>query len=257
MAEFVWLQKGDKLPAVAISQMLLNRTGAELILDGNFGRATKSAVMTFQREHSLAIDGVVGRQTWLRLVRHQQLPICDAIDVFDPDLMTSEQQFLTGAGGQPLVIGGMSNGTEQIISDITARHRNLFMVRFHGHGAKGIAGVSDGEGTLEGSWESRTNFAYDLHTRDMMTKLGRVIGPYGCIQFMHCQTGGGTSGKRFLQMVADAAGVPASAAIRNQYAYSLRKTLRYEGPTRTCCPGGVTMREWATRLPAFVGLSFV
>ncbi len=32
--------------------------------DGYFGSQTRSAVLTFQRHYGLAVDGIVGRQTW-------------------------------------------------------------------------------------------------------------------------------------------------------------------------------------------------
>ncbi|MEJ6708892.1 MAG: peptidoglycan-binding domain-containing protein [Amylibacter sp.] len=256
MSEFVWLKRGDKLPAAAIAQMLINRTGASLTVDGDYGSATKAAVKQFQSAHSLSSDGVIGRNTWSSLVHQETLPICDSVDVFDPDLITSEQRFLTNVGGNPIITGGMSNGTEQVIMSITARHSQLFMARFHGHGNKGVAGASFGHGATPGAWSSRAAFVDDASTRSLMSRLGRSMGPYGCIQFMHCQTGGGRDGRQFLQMVADAAGVPATAAIHDQYASTLKETVRYEGATRTCCPSGVSIRNWAMRLPEFTGMSF-
>lgn len=37
-------------------------------LDGNFGPMTRQAVMQFQRQHRLAVDGVVGPATWAALI---------------------------------------------------------------------------------------------------------------------------------------------------------------------------------------------
>lgn len=36
-------------------------------LDGDFGSKTRAAVMTYQRKHHLAVDGVVGNKTWYAL----------------------------------------------------------------------------------------------------------------------------------------------------------------------------------------------
>lgn len=252
MAEFAWLRKYDKFPAVAVAQMLLNRTGARLTVDGDFGPATKAAVQAFQGSHRLSPDGVIGRNTWPRLVHQERLPICDCIDVFDPDLYTSERRFLTNVGGRPITIGGMSNGIEQIISDVVGRHSNLFLLRFHGHGAPGVAGVSDGH---DGP-PSRSSFMNDRATQAALRRLRSAMGPYGCIQFMHCNTAEGAAGQQFLQMVAGATGVPATAGLRTQYASTLRETLRFEGPTRTICPGMGTIRTWAAGLPQFAGMSF-
>ena len=48
------LQAGESLP----------RFGA----DGDFGSETLAAVRSFQRKHQLAVDGVVGKNTWAKLI---------------------------------------------------------------------------------------------------------------------------------------------------------------------------------------------
>lgn len=250
MSGFVWLRQGDRLPAVAVSQLLLKRTGHTLAVDGIFGSGTKAEVRAFQTGR-LTVDGVIGRNTWPRLRGNERLPVVDCIDVFDPDLYNSERRFLQRSGSDPILLGGMSNGIEQAVTDILGRSRNIFLLRFHGHGAPGAAGVSDGHGDIV----SRSSFEDDPATMRAMRRLASAFGPYGCIQFMHCQTGRGASGARFLQKIANATGVPATAAINDQYASTLRETVRYEGRTRTVCPGGVSMSSWASGLPQFPGMS--
>lgn len=252
MAEFVWLRRGDRLPAVAVAQMLLNRTGASLGVDGIFGSRTANAVKTFQREHRpLAVDGVIGQSTWPRLVANESLPIIDCIDVFDPSLYNMEARDLHASGARPVLIGGMCNGIEQAVSDIVRAANGLFLLRFHGHGAPGAAGVSDGHGDIE----DHSTFRNDLPTRRALRRLHGCFGSYGCIQFMHCNTAQGPQGASFLRMVASVTGVPATAGVPTQYAGTLRKTVRFEGRTRTFCPGDVTMANWARSLPQFAGMS--
>ncbi|NJO41550.1 MAG: peptidoglycan-binding protein [Cyanobacteria bacterium CRU_2_1] len=53
--------------AVVELQKLLNQNGANLVVDGYFGRATETAVIKFQREHGQVADGVVGATTWAEL----------------------------------------------------------------------------------------------------------------------------------------------------------------------------------------------
>jgi len=53
--------------AVRGAQRQLNKYGYALAVDGIFGPATESAVFDFQRQNALAIDGVVGQDTWRTL----------------------------------------------------------------------------------------------------------------------------------------------------------------------------------------------
>lgn len=48
-------------------QRMLNRRGADLVLDGRFGPRTEAAVKKFQKTVKSKADGVVGRQTWTAL----------------------------------------------------------------------------------------------------------------------------------------------------------------------------------------------
>ena len=50
-------------------QVVLNATVADnsLVVDGVFGNLIKEAVMAFQKEYGLTIDGIVGSQTWNKL----------------------------------------------------------------------------------------------------------------------------------------------------------------------------------------------
>lgn len=59
----IWMQ-GDEGDCVIGIQDHLNRHGAGLVVDGDFGPATRGAVVKFQADHNLAADGVVGARTW-------------------------------------------------------------------------------------------------------------------------------------------------------------------------------------------------
>lgn len=47
---------------------LLNRPSPNLVVDGNFGQRTASAVRVFQASSGLTVDGVVGNNTWDRVI---------------------------------------------------------------------------------------------------------------------------------------------------------------------------------------------
>jgi lysozyme family protein len=57
------LRRGDQNENVRRLQEALNRNGASLTADGNFGRGTKAAVESYQRSKGLQDDGVAGSQT--------------------------------------------------------------------------------------------------------------------------------------------------------------------------------------------------
>jgi peptidoglycan hydrolase-like protein with peptidoglycan-binding domain len=61
------LKQGQKSGCVTELQSLLNRQGAELAVDGDFGSATSSAVYDFQSRAGIGVDGVVGPQTKAKL----------------------------------------------------------------------------------------------------------------------------------------------------------------------------------------------
>lgn len=79
------LKKGDKGTEVVRLQKILN-----VIPDGNFGPQTEKAVMRFQLEKQLKVDGIVGTQTWqmLSLTKSNH-------EAIDEDTDTMSQHFRT------------------------------------------------------------------------------------------------------------------------------------------------------------------
>ena len=63
------LTRGSKGAAVRDLQRLLNATGAQLTIDGDFGGSTDQEVRKFQEKAGLVIDGKVGTQTLTALKR--------------------------------------------------------------------------------------------------------------------------------------------------------------------------------------------
>ena len=71
-AVFPQLSKGDKGDKVRVLQELLRGKGYDLGTygaDGDFGGATRSAVVAFQVRSGLSADGIVGKNTWRKLLR--------------------------------------------------------------------------------------------------------------------------------------------------------------------------------------------
>ena len=59
---------GSQGDAVRAIQTLLRRAEYDIPVNGQFGPATRAAVVKFQNMRGLHIDGVVGKQTWCALV---------------------------------------------------------------------------------------------------------------------------------------------------------------------------------------------
>lgn len=248
------IRRGDTLPAVGVLQLLLNRAGASLTLDGIFGQHTQDAVKAFQRAHSMSQTGQVDGTLFDRLDAGGDLSILDSVDVTDPSLATMEVADITRAGGRVVQRAGMSNGVGQAIQDIVTQGSRLFLLRMHGHGTGGNIGMSDGQG-IPGY--HRTDL--DASTvRIVAAELGRlrgVFGAYGCVQLMACNTGQGPQGRSLLRQLADIWNVPVTAGIQTQFAGGLAKSIRFEGPTVTVCPGGRSLAQWVRGLPQFAGMS--
>jgi peptidoglycan hydrolase-like protein with peptidoglycan-binding domain len=124
----VTLRRGASGDAVRALQVQLNeKRSAGLVVDGQFGGGTETAVRTFQTHAGIGSDGVVGAVTWRNLLWHYDYPnfsagICDQ----DPDgngnanwatgaaigqLEAAVRRFVaTGQGRLPLGDAGFEHG---------------------------------------------------------------------------------------------------------------------------------------------------
>ena len=62
------LRFGSRGTLVEYLQLALIRAGYTLTVDGIFGARTRDAVRDFQQKNGLPADGIVGRQTWAKLM---------------------------------------------------------------------------------------------------------------------------------------------------------------------------------------------
>jgi hypothetical protein len=251
---YPFMRQGDRLPVVGVLQKLLNVYGASLTVDGHFGQLTHQAVIAYQRRQGLFPDGRVGQQTWNSMTAGFRLPIIDCVDVWDDALYNLEVRDLQRAGGNPILIGGMCNGVEQAVEEIinAANGRNIFLLRFHGHGSAGVAGVSDGEGEMGNGHRSYI----DATMGPVLEPLRDIFGSYGSVQFMHCSTGRGESGRALLESISDTLGVPATAGTIDQLGGGI-DTFKFEGSTYTASPHGQTLSSWSRSRPEFPAVSSI
>ena len=154
------LRKGDRIPSVAVLQKLLLRAGLALKVDGDFGSHTHDAVKEFQRQRGIESArgvGVTDQATWAQLTSPSDLPIIDAVDVFDPMIYRDDAKQIMGLGARPILIGGMSNGVVQTITMVRRQAQGLgnklFLLRFNGHGSPGMQYIAAGGGSWR-EWKS-------------------------------------------------------------------------------------------------------
>ena len=265
---YTFLRQGDRLPTVGVVQVLLNRgiASGKLTKDGAFGPRTRRALQDFQRPRGLTPDGIVGRNTWPRLVQGTGFRILDAIDITDPSVLDTEGDDIRRAGGKPSLIGYMCNGLGQLIQELAARMSGggeVVLLRFFGHGSPGVMGISDGVGSvrvggrrvyLEDDDLSSLTPGTVGRAESELRRLTPYFGRYGSVELHGCRVGRGRGGQRMLQQLADIWRVPVTAALNTQYAGGV-STFRYEGPVTTAFPGGQTLRSWAAALPDMVEMS--
>lgn len=65
---YYYLGVGYSSEVMDIQRALNSKIGANLVVDGQFGPLTKSAVESFQAKNGLVADGIVGPKTWNILI---------------------------------------------------------------------------------------------------------------------------------------------------------------------------------------------
>lgn len=246
------LRRGDKLPTVAVIQILLNRkmkVGTYIGVDGIFGKFTQKAVRNFQKEYRLPnVNGVIDRETWLKLSENQPFQLIDSVDVTNHKDLGYEDAAIKSAGGDPIINFGMCAGVAEVKHKIRIRATNgsVGLLRFHGHGSPGSMGITTGTG-----WEADSTFdaLYIKFLARFISELSVIFSPFGSVELHGCRVGAGRDGTTLLKGLANALGVPVSAGVRTQYGGGAT-TFRFEGYVKTEFPKNKSLKAWAKSLPA-------
>lgn len=138
-------------------QELLNGHGAALVVDGNFGANTYTAVQNYQRSHGLVVDGIAGPNTKSSLTAEGgSVPAAISItstscpaDITEGQVsgcVTNLQQLLNGHGANIAVDGNFGAQTLSAVENYQAAH---------GLSVDGIVGPST-KASLSGSTSSYT-----------------------------------------------------------------------------------------------------
>lgn len=118
------VERGDlNWPAIAdgtnhhvqarVAQHLLNEHGASLDVDGHFGPLTEDAVRSFQESNDLDIDGVIGPETWSKLV-------VDRGDGSTGEAVSAIQTALVAQGYNISIDGTYGQQTVDAVDQLTA-----------------------------------------------------------------------------------------------------------------------------------------
>ncbi len=255
----ILLYPGDIEPKVCAMQILLNRRGESLKVDGYFGPKTRQAVTDFQNKHNLGADGKIGVETWKKLAEGSNLATIDALDFSDtvipnkrgeiPNTSYATEAALRKAGSSPIVTGAMSGGLRDVMEQIHQRAQgSIVLLRFFGHGSPG---------SMELSGSSALHVGNVWGQAPVLMKLRPYFARFGSVELHGCQIAGRDArnkidGKLVLEQLAFMWGVPVTAGINLQYDYDLKRALRFEGPTRTAYPQGGTLQSWSSQ---FAGVS--
>jgi hypothetical protein len=181
--------------------------------------------------------------------------IIDVLGGSDRDPTRNQVTQLKAAGGDPIIVNGVSNAVGQMSKRIIERagsHSVITLLRFHGQLALGIGATAGGREA-------------DRNTR-LANLLGRILGrrrsgaqralaalrpyfaPYGRVELHGCQVERGAAGRRLIRSLAATLGVPVSTGVRAHHG-GVRKAVEFEGPVRTAYPGGAVRGTSAAGVP--------
>lgn len=159
------------------------------------------------------------------------------------------------AGGDPIVVHGMSNAIQYVVDRVierAGRYGTISVLRFHGHGLPGEMGITGG------MFQDQSRHLSDLgkHRRWAAGAILRQLLPYfkptGRVELHGCSVGQGPEGRRLLLLLADAFGVPVSAGVKDQYDSEGPDIYLFEGPVRTAYPDGRILKTKRDNLPGGV-----
>ena len=115
LANWPVVRKGEKGANVATIQYLLRHRGYTLTVDRDFGTGTENVVKSFQRANSLTDDGIVGKNTWEKLVV--------TVDYgANNNAVRALQEQLNKHGYNLTVDGDFGNNTRNAVLDFKNKH---------------------------------------------------------------------------------------------------------------------------------------
>ena len=253
------VKPGEASPRVALIQILLNRAGASLTVDGIFGPKTRGVVHAFQAARGLMYEkDTVGPDTWSQLPTGKNMKVIDVVDMGDPKVGNSALKDFRGAGGEPIQLGLMCGGVDQMIQSVISKssgHAKIALLRITGHGNLGywmtvsVGSVADLRtedkkeyATRASEFHSYIDFKHIDQLIPVLRPLRGYFAPYGTMEHTGCSIGSRAETRRLMHRLADLWNVPVSAGIGLQ-----ESNLNFDGAIYTAFPHNVTLKKWASR----------
>lgn len=243
-------------PRVALIQILLNRSGAGLKVDGIFGPKTRTAVIDFKGQNFITpADAVVGPSTWQQFPRGTNTEVVDVVDIGDPVVGGNAVSQLRSAGGEPIQLGLICGGVEQMVSDAIARcpaPGSIALLRITGHGNLGHwMTVSVGEVVdlkkedpqfyreKATEFHSYIDWSHFDSLAPILSRLRAYFAIYGMMEHGGCSLGGVANTRKLMHRLADLWGVPVSVGVGLQ-----TSILNFDGAVFTAYPKNGTLATW-------------
>ena len=112
-----YLRLGSKGAGVRDVQAMLVLSGYKVVIDGDFGKATKDAVIAFQKANGLSGDGIVGPKTQLALSAVRDLAPKDAGQEKITEI-AEVQQGTIGAIATPAIIISAKGEIQKVVDQL-------------------------------------------------------------------------------------------------------------------------------------------
>jgi hypothetical protein len=257
MVAMFLIKRGDVGPRVIMIQGILYELGANITIDGEFGRHTHQAVQDFQRRPDVGLhpDGQVGINTWQAMERITGYQVINVVDAEDPAQRLRVTSGLSRAGAHDVIeMWGQSNAVASAVSEVLSRAHGqgtAAMVRFYSHGGQGAQNVAAGHDPTMMSHLAGFTAAMMPQLASTFARLTDVLAPFGCVDLMGCSVGGGTAGQQLLTAMSNAVERPVEAGMNTQYSQDVGYIpFNFEGPVLQVYPSGVTRRAWGTQVQA-------
>ena len=245
------VELGEHSARVVALQILLNRDNDDvLVTDGVFGLKTRAAVDVFRDKVMLQSGprGVADPPMWRFMVERAGLQVIDAIDVTDPTVAEDVVPPIS-KWTDPIVLGGMSNGVAQLVTDIRARVRgknSLMMLRLHGHGSPGLIAISHGSRRVSpGINPTLAQTVISMELLPTLTPLLQQIAPlmnnFGFVELHSCRVGEGAGGENFVRRLAQTFRAPVRAGVSKQHTTDV---FTLTGNTFSGFPDGGALVDW-------------